>query len=97
MNAEHRSLLFYRSSSWLSLRKSFERVYKLLDKLHAFLQKEKNQLADCLAENKVLLKLACLCKIFAKLNKLNLSMQQDDKNVLDISDRITAFTEKLSL
>ena len=55
MNAEHRSLLFYCSSRWLLLGKSFERVYELLDELHAFLQQEKNQLADYLAENEFLL------------------------------------------
>ena len=89
MNAEHRSLLFYCSSRWLSLGKSFERVYELLDKLHAFLQQEKNQLADYLAENEFLLKLAYLCESFTKLNKLNLSMQGADRNMLDISDKIT--------
>ena len=93
MNAEHRSLLFYCSSRWLSLRKSFERVYELRDELHAFLQQEKNQLADYLSENEFLLKLAYLCDIFAKLNKLNLSMQGADRNMLDISDKITAFTK----
>ena len=97
MNAEHRSLLFYCSSRWLSLGKSFERVYELLDELHAFLQQEKNQLADYLAENEFLLKLAYLCDIFAKLNKLNLSIQGANKNMLDISDKITAFTKKLHL
>ena len=94
MSAEHRSLLFYCSSRWLSLGKSFERVYELLDEIHAFLQQEKNQLADYLAENEFLLKLAYLCDIFAKLNKLNLSMQGADRNMLDISDKITAFTKK---
>ena len=58
MNAEHRSLLFYCSSRWLSLGKSFERVYGLLDELRAFLQQEKNQLADYLSETEFLLKLA---------------------------------------
>ena len=56
MNAEYRSLLFYCSSRCLSLVKSFKRVHELLDELHAFLQKQKNQLADCLAENEFLLK-----------------------------------------
>ena len=36
---------------------------------------EYNDLADCLAENTFLLKVAYLCDIFAKLNKLNISMQ----------------------
>ena len=74
MNAEHRSLMFYCLSRWLLLVKSFKRVHELLDELHAFLQKQKNQFADCLAENKFLLKSDYLCDMFAKLNKLNLSM-----------------------
>ena len=84
MNAEHQSLLFYCSSRGLSLGKSFKRVHELLNELDAFLQKQKNQLADCLAENKFLLKLDYLCDMFAKLNKLNLSMQGADKNIFDI-------------
>ena len=91
--AEHRRLLFYRSSRWLSLGKSCERAYELVDQLHAFLRKENNQLADCLTENEFLLQLAYLCDIFAKLNKPNLSMQGSDKNVLDISDKIAAFSK----
>ena len=74
---------FFCLSRWLSLRKSFEQVYELVDELQAFLQQENNHLADCLAENKFLLKLAYLCDIFAKLNKLNISMQGMDKNMLD--------------
>ena len=79
------------------LGKSFERVYGLLDELRAFLLQEKNQLADYLSETEFLLKLAYVCDIFDKLNKLNLSMQGAHKNVLDISNKITAFTKKLSL
>ena len=91
------SLLFDCSSRWLSLGKSFERVYGLLDELRGFLQQEKNQLADYLSETEFLLKLAYVCDIFDKLSKLNLSMQGAHKNVLDISNKITAFTKKLSL
>ena len=60
-----------------------------------FLQQNSNNLADCLAENKFLLKLAYLCDIFAKLNKLNISMQGPDKNMLDVSDKIAAFIKCL--
>ena len=95
MNAEHRSLLFHCSYRWFSLGKSFiKRVYKLVDKI---LQQENSNLADCLAENKFLLKLAYLYHIFAKLNKLNIFMQGPDKNMLDVSDKIAAFIKKLSL
>ena len=73
INAEHRSLLFYCSSKWHLLGESFEH-YELVDELQAFWQQENNNLVDCLAENKFLLKLAYLYDIFAKLNKLNISM-----------------------
>ena len=97
MNAEHRSLLFYCSSRRLLLGKSFERVYELVDELQAFLQRKKKNLADCLAENKFLLKLAYFCDIFAKLNKMNISMYGPNKNMLDISNKIAVFIKKLSL
>ena len=76
MKTEHQICCFYCLSRWLLLRKSFERVYKVVDKLQDFLQQENNNLADCLAKNAFLLKLACLFDIFAKLNKLNISMQE---------------------
>jgi len=41
--------------------------------------------------------LADLCNIFAKLNKLNISTQRPDKNMLDASDKIAVFVKKLSL
>ena len=96
-NAEHRSLLFHCSSRWLSLGKSFERVYELVDKLNDFLLQENSDLAAYLSKNEFFLKLAYLCDVFAKLNKLNVSMQGPDKNVFDISDKIEAFIKKLSL
>jgi len=38
-----------------------------------------------------------LCDTFAKLNKLNISMQGPDKNMLDASDKIVVFVKKLPL
>ena len=70
-NAEHRSLLFYCSSWWHSLEKSFERVCELVDELKDFLLQENNDLAAYLSEYEFLLKLAYLCDVFFKLNKLN--------------------------
>jgi len=57
----------------------------------------KVQLADCLAQNKFLFKLAYLCDIFSELNKLNISVQRLDKNMLDASHKIATSNEKLSL
>jgi len=41
--------------------------------------------------------LTYLCDIFVKLNKLNISMQGLVKNMLDTSDKLAVFVEKLSL
>jgi len=38
-----------------------------------------------------------LCYIFAKSNKINISIQGPDKNMLDVSDKIAVFIKKLSL
>ena len=77
--------------------KIFEQVHELVDELKDFLLQENNDLAAYQSENEFLLKLAYLCDVFAKLNKLNVSMQRPDKNVLDISDKIEAFIKKLSV
>ena len=61
------------------------------------LQQENNQLAHCLAQNEVSFKLAYLCDIFAEVNKLHVSMQGPYKTMLDVSNKIAAFNEKLSL
>ena len=57
-NAVDQSLLFYCSSRWLSLKKSFERVYKLVDEPKDFLLQENNNIAARLPESEFLLKLA---------------------------------------
>ena len=67
-----------------------------MDELKDFLLQENNDFAAYLSKNELLLKLAYLCDVFAKLNKLNVSMQGPDKNVLVISDKIEAFIKKLS-
>ena len=68
-----------------------------MDEPQAFLQQENANLVDCLAEKEFLIKLAYLPDIFAELNKLNISMQGPNKNMLDVSDKIAAFIKNLSL
>ena len=57
-------------------------MYELVDELKVFLLQENNDLAAYLSENEFLLK--CAYFAFAKLNKLNVSMQALDKHVLHI-------------
>jgi len=53
-----------------------------------------DQLADCLSQNKHSFKFTCLCDIFAKMNELNISVQNPDKTLLDVSDKIAVFIKK---
>ena len=94
-NADHRSLFFYCSSWWLSLEKSFERICELVDELKDFLLQENDGLASYLSKQEFLLKLNYLCDVFFKLYKLNVSMQEPDKNVPDISNKIEVFIKRL--
>ena len=96
-NAEHRSLLFYCSCRWLHLENPLNESTSRWMNLKDFLLQENNDLAAYLSENEFSLKLADLCDVFAKLNKLNVSMQGPEKIVLDISHKIEAFIKKLSL
>jgi len=41
--------------------------------------------------------LVYLCDFFGKLNKLIISTPWPDKNMLDVSDKITVFIQKLLL
>ena len=82
---------------YLENRKSFKQVCELVDKLKDFLLQENNDLPAYLSKHKFLLKLTYLCDVFSKLNKLNVSMQGPDKNVLHVSDKIEGFIKKLSL
>jgi len=48
-------------------------------------------------QNKDLFKFSCLRDTFGKLNKLNISVQRPDQNMLAVSDIIAAFLKKLLL
>ena len=97
LHTPHKQLLFHATTRWLSLGNAFARVFELRQELLTFLQSERHPSAESFQQTDYLLKFSYLCDIFEKLNKLNVSMQGNDANVLELSDKIEAFLRKISL
>ena len=97
LDTPHKQLLFHATTPWLLLGNAFARVFELRQELLTFLQSERHSSAESFQHTDFLLKFSYLCDIFEKLNKLNISMQGNDANVLELSDKIEAFLRKNSL
>lgn len=97
MGAEHISLLYYSNSRWLSRGNVLKRVYELRNELHCYLVQEKHLSSEKFVDSDFVCKLAYLCDIFEKLNSLNVSLQGNETNILQLSDKISAFRKKLLL
>ena len=87
MDADHVNLLYYTEVRWLSRGNPLKRVFELKEELKEFLGTQKH--AKCrqwlnLLEDPVWIARVCyLSDIFEKLNKLNLSLQGKDSNIMD--------------
>ena len=91
LDTPHKELLFRATTPWLSLENAFARVFDLKQELLTFLQSERHSCAESFQQIDFLLKVSYLCDVFEKLNQLNVSMQENDANVLKLSDKIKAF------
>ena len=97
LGAEHSNLLFYCNARWLSIGKVLLRVYELRNEISIFLKKENHALATAFEDDVFLTQLTYVCDIFAKLNRLNLSLQGKNTHLLHLYDKIAAFKRKLQL
>ena len=82
---------------WLSRGKVLERFVTLRKEVREFLIQRKHTLADKLVDQKWLLLVAYLSDIFYQLNILNQSLQGPNIMLVDVSEKLLAFREKLNL
>ena len=97
LETPHKRILFRATTRWLSLGNAFAKVFELRQELLTFLPLEKHTSAESFQQTDFLLKFSYLCDIFEKLNKLNVSMQGNNANILELSDKIEAFVRKIYL
>ena len=96
-NAEYRHLLYFSDVRWLSRGKVLERFVTLRKEVKEFLINKKHSLAEKFADQKWLLFVAYLSDMFSQLNILNLSLQGPNIMLVDVSEKLIAFTAKLKL
>ncbi|XP_076056356.1 protein FAM200A-like [Oratosquilla oratoria] len=88
--------LFYSNVRWLSRGKVLRRLVDLRTEVHIFLNEKKHQLAIRFHEKPWMLKV-CYLDLLTSFNELNTSMQGRDQNIIVLSEKISAFKEKLQL
>ena len=98
MRAQHTSLILHTEIKWLSKGRTLTRFFELKEELISFFKQEgKEDLCELLRNNYWCSKLSYLTDIFEHLNKLNLSMQGKNENILSTTDKMKAFQAKIKL
>lgn len=99
--ATHDDLLLHNDVRWLSKGKALDRFCALLGEVKAFLISSKSKAAAdhlvFLEDEKFMSNVAFLADIFGHLNNLNMQLQGKDKTIVDMVEKLQAFTVKLGL
>lgn len=73
-------------------------VFELRAEIQAFLEEERMyDASDKFSDEQFLMKLDYLSDVFGKLNELNFQLQDRDKHLPYLADKITAFIRKLKV
>ncbi|XP_067949618.1 protein FAM200A-like [Watersipora subatra] len=98
MGAVHSSLLFPTEVRWISKGSKLLRFFNLRAEVNKFLKaRNKPKLLASMQVEGFHQCLAYLVDIFGSINEVNTKMQGRDRNVLNITDNINAFKDKLKL
>ena len=96
LGSQFRHLIFYSNVRWLSRGKLLRCVIDLRTKVQVFLN-EKNHRHTIRFQDKKWMPKVCYLNIFTALNDLNTSMRGRNQNIITLSEKLSAFKEKLQL
>lgn len=97
VGSEHEVLLYHTEVRWLSRGRILSRLVELRVELAIFLREKESDLADKLDCPHFIHYLAYLADIFSILNELNTSLQGPAVTVMDATEKLQAFLNKLPL
>ena len=95
--AEYERLLYFTAVRWLSRGKAVLRVFEFRSEIADFLDYKGHRLGYCFKDSDFVAKVAYLTDIFSALNTINKSLQGRNITMFEVSDKLTAFFEKLKL
>ncbi|KFM77863.1 SCAN domain-containing protein 3, partial [Stegodyphus mimosarum] len=95
--AEYEHLLYYSEVRWLSRGKVVQRVLSLRTEVEFFFREKKHPLASKFSELKWITQVAYLSDILFEINNLNTSMQGRNHTIIELTEKITCFKNKLKL
>ncbi|XP_060803031.1 general transcription factor II-I repeat domain-containing protein 2-like [Amyelois transitella] len=96
LGSEHNDVILHTSVRWLSRGKVLERFFSLRNEIILFLDQNNKVYPESQNDGWWCL-LAFLCDITEKLNNLNRNLQGEDNIVSNMSNKVFAFEEKLSI
>jgi zinc finger BED domain-containing protein 5/7/8/9 len=97
MGSLHDSLFLHTEVRWLSRGRVLKRVFELRDEIQLFLLEQKHAAAKQFENNTWLANLAYLTDIFDHLNTLNCSLQGAEFTRINLTAKVMAFYNKLTL
>ncbi|XP_025201805.1 protein ZBED8-like [Melanaphis sacchari] len=97
MGAEHEVLLYYTEVRWLSRGQVLKRLFELRDEISYFLIERQSSLSKHFDNIEFIHGLAYLTDIFSHLNEINTSIQGREVTIMDASEKINAFVNKVPL